>query len=223
MVARDGQVERAAGLLLDAADKLRGNPGCELYLVNRQHDQPDVIWVTELWRDQAALEAARDEVRERDDAKAVMETVAEFEMVELDLLGGKGARAEPAEPYTIVAIDETKDFAAEHGLSEFQEARFPTEALSAADTGLGHFRLKAGKRQPFAHRHQAAEEVYVVLSGSGRVKLDDEIGEIKRLDAIRVAPGVSRQFEAGPDGLELLAFGTRHAGDAEIVKDFWTD
>src|SRR5450756_1686141 len=79
--------------------------------------------------------------------------------------------------------------------------------------GVSHHRLKAGKRQGFGHKHENAEEIYVVLGGSGRVKLDDEIVEIARLDAIRVAPEVVRAFEAGPDGLELLAFGARHDGD----------
>jgi mannose-6-phosphate isomerase-like protein (cupin superfamily) len=62
-----------------------------------------------------------------------------------------------------------------------------------------------------------------VLAGSGRVKLDDEIVEIEALDAIRVAPGVTRQFEAGSDGIELLAFGQRHEGDGALVEDWWTD
>jgi mannose-6-phosphate isomerase-like protein (cupin superfamily) len=82
--------------------------------------------------------------------------------------------------------------------------------------------VKPGCRQGFAHRHEAAEEVYVVVGGSGRIKLDDEIEEIRTLDAIRVAPKVARAFEAGPEGLELLAFGPRHEGDGEILReDFW--
>jgi mannose-6-phosphate isomerase-like protein (cupin superfamily) len=81
--------------------------------------------------------------------------------------------------------------------------------------------VKPGQRG-LAHRHQDAEEVYVVLSGSGRVKLDDEISAVGPLDAIRVAPPVARSFEAGEDGLELLAFGPRHENDGEILKeDFW--
>jgi quercetin dioxygenase-like cupin family protein len=62
-----------------------------------------------------------------------------------------------------------------------------------------------------------------VLSGSGRVKLDGEIVELQPLDALRVSPPVTRQFEAGPDGLELLAFGPRHEGDSELINDWWTD
>ena len=78
-------------------------------------------------------------------------------------------------------------------------------------------------RQPFGHRHDAAEEIYVVLAGSGRAKLDEDIVEIERLDAIRVAPGVTRAFEAGSDGIELLAFGPRRDGDGELIPGWWTD
>ena len=62
-----------------------------------------------------------------------------------------------------------------------------------------------------------------MLSGSGRIKLDDEIVDIAEMDAIRIAPRVVRALEAGPDGLEVLAFGPRHKGEAELVQDFWAD
>jgi mannose-6-phosphate isomerase-like protein (cupin superfamily) len=128
-----------------------------------------------------------------------------------------------AAPYTILTLTDAEDLAAKHGFSEVQEARFPNEELGTEQTGLMHLRLKPGVRQPFAHRHNRAEEVYVVLSGSGRVRLDDDIVDVGRLDAVRVAPQVTRAFEAGPDGLELLAFSARYPGDAEIVPDWWTD
>jgi mannose-6-phosphate isomerase-like protein (cupin superfamily) len=118
-------------------------------------------------------------------------------------------------------LHDVEDLAAKHGFADLQEARFPRDDLNAAETGLAYLVLRPGKRQPFAHRHQAAEEIYVVLSGSGRVKLDDEIVELSVMDAIRVAPSVTRAFEAGDEGLELLAFGPRHAGDAERIEDFW--
>ena len=84
------------------------------------------------------------------------------------------------------------------------------------------FRLRPGKRSPFTHRHAAAEEVYVVLRGSGRVKLDDELRDVGPLDAVRVAPATARAFEAGPEGLEFLAVGAHHPGDGEPVDDAWT-
>jgi uncharacterized cupin superfamily protein len=111
--------------------------------------------------------------------------------------------------------------AAGHGYGDLQEARFAGKRLGAQDTGLALQRVKPGKRQPFGHRHDAAEEIYVVLSGSGRVKLDDEIVAIGPLDAIRVAPGVARAFEGGPDGIDVLAFGPHHDRDGEILQDFW--
>jgi mannose-6-phosphate isomerase-like protein (cupin superfamily) len=83
--------------------------------------------------------------------------------------------------------------------------------------------VKAGKRHAFGHRHGEAEEVYVVLSGRGRCRLDDEIVDVGPLDAIRVGPSVTRAFEAGAEPLELLVFGHRAPGDAEVVQDFWTD
>jgi len=126
-----------------------------------------------------------------------------------------------AAPYTLKNLTEIEDSAAKSGVGETQEARFANEALDAEDTGLSHHRVRPGKRQGFAHRHESAEEVYVVLTGSGRVKLDDDIVEIESLDALRVAPGVTRQFEAGPEGLEMVAFGPRHEGDGEVLPGWW--
>ena len=113
--------------------------------------------------------------------------------------------------------------AVKHGFTETQEARFPRQDLGAETTGLAYHVVRPGKRQAFAHRHQDAEEVNVVLSGSGRVKLDHEVVDIGPMDAIRIAPHVTRAFEAGADGLELLVFGPHHAGDTEMVQGFWED
>jgi mannose-6-phosphate isomerase-like protein (cupin superfamily) len=125
--------------------------------------------------------------------------------------------------YSIKNLREVEDAAARQGFSETQEARFARGDLGAEATGLAFHFVRPGKRQAFGHRHNVAEEIYVVTSGSGRIKLDDEVRDIGPLDAIRVAPPVARSFEGGPDGLELLAFGPHHAGDGEIIKDFWTD
>ena len=130
--------------------------------------------------------------------------------------------SEPSQ-YTIQKLTETKDSAAGFGYGDVGEARFATGDLAAEQTGVSHHRLRPGKRQAFGHRHENAEEVYVVISGAGRVKLDDAIEEIGPLDAIRVSPPVMRAFEAGPEGLELLAFGPRMRGDGEIVQGWWSD
>jgi len=126
--------------------------------------------------------------------------------------------------YTIKNLREVEDMAPKFGFSEVQEARFPREDLESETIGLAFHIVRPGKRQAFAHRHEQAEEIYVILSGRGRVKLDGDVREIGPLDAIRVAPPVTRAFEAGPEGLELLVFGPRHAGDGDILReDFWQD
>jgi mannose-6-phosphate isomerase-like protein (cupin superfamily) len=125
--------------------------------------------------------------------------------------------------YTIKNLREVEDMAASQGFGEVQEARFANADLDAEQSGISLQKVKPGKRHAFAHRHNEAEELYVVISGSGRVKLDDEVKEVGELDAIRVAPSVTRAFEADAEGLELLAFSPRAKGDAEIVEDFSWD
>jgi mannose-6-phosphate isomerase-like protein (cupin superfamily) len=118
-------------------------------------------------------------------------------------------------------LRDVDDSAPRFGLSDTQEARFPRSDLGAAQTGINFLTLKPSKREAFAHRHRTAEEIYVVLAGSGRVKLGDDLVELLPLDAVRVSPGVARSFEAGPDGLEVLIFGPHVEGDSEMVADFW--
>jgi mannose-6-phosphate isomerase-like protein (cupin superfamily) len=125
--------------------------------------------------------------------------------------------------YTIKNLRDVEDVAPKFGFDSVQEARFPWRDLDAQDTGLAYHRIKPGQRG-LGHRHENAEEIYVVVSGSGRVKLDDAVVDVDALDAIRVAPQVVRAFEGGPDGLELLAFGPHHAGDGEVLQeDVWGD
>ncbi len=127
------------------------------------------------------------------------------------------------EAFTKVSLDAVEDVAPDNGFGDRWEARVARTALAAERTGVSFFRLLPGKRSPFTHRHTDAEEVYVVLSGSGRVKLDGELLDVGPLDCIRVAPATARAFEAGPDGLEFLAVGAHHPGDGEPVQDPWTD
>lgn len=105
------------------------------------------------------------------------------------------------------------------------EARFARKHLDSEHLGVSYFRYGAGYRSPVGHRHREQEEAYVVVGGSGRARLDDEIVELRQWDALRVAPQVVRSFEGGPDGLELIAVGNDRpeGGDGEMVKDHWTD
>jgi mannose-6-phosphate isomerase-like protein (cupin superfamily) len=120
-------------------------------------------------------------------------------------------------------LSEVKDAAPGFGADEFQEARFAREDLEAEQTGLSHIKVKPGKRMPFGHKHDEAEEIYVVIAGSGRIKLDDEIVEVTELDAIRVSPEVARCMEAGPEGLSVLVVGAHHDKDGEVLPNWWVD
>jgi mannose-6-phosphate isomerase-like protein (cupin superfamily) len=126
-------------------------------------------------------------------------------------------------PFTHRKLEEVKDSAAANGYGDRMEARFAQSDLEAEDTGFSFHRIKPGKRQPFGHRHDNAEEVYVVMRGDGLLKLDDEIIEVEMLDAIRVSPEVMRAFEAGDDGLEVIVFGPSHQGDGAIDPEFWSE
>jgi len=125
--------------------------------------------------------------------------------------------------HEIVNLKDVEDMAVRFGLSPGLEARFARRALGLEASGLSYQRLAPGERHPFGHRHREQEEVYVIVGGGGRVKLDDEIADVGPLDAIRVAPDVVRQFEAGPEGLEFLAFGAPvvEGGDAEQIQGWW--
>jgi mannose-6-phosphate isomerase-like protein (cupin superfamily) len=126
--------------------------------------------------------------------------------------------------YTIRNLHEVEDSAPKFGFAEALEARFAREALECERVGLAYERLKPNARVPFGHRHGQQEEIYVVVGGGGRVKLDDEIVEVQPWDAIRVSPQTMRQFEAGPEGLELLAFGgpLPDENDFELVPGWWS-
>ena len=91
--------------------------------------------------------------------------------------------------------------------------RLATDALGLERSGLSHQRIPPGYRFPYGHTHRTQEEVYVVVRGSGRMKLDDEVIALREWDAVRVPPGTWRGYEAGPDGLELLVIGAPNLGD----------
>jgi quercetin dioxygenase-like cupin family protein len=125
--------------------------------------------------------------------------------------------------YTIKNFKELPDSAAERPGDV--EARFGRSHIDSDHLGVSYFRYGPGFRSPIAHRHREQEEAYVVVSGSGRVKLDDDVHELKLWDVIRVSPTVARAFEGGPDGIEIVAIGADRpeGGDGEMIPDFWTD
>ncbi|HWF54066.1 MAG TPA: hypothetical protein VG223_05550 [Solirubrobacteraceae bacterium] len=97
------------------------------------------------------------------------------------------------------------------------EGRFGRKHLDSRDLGISHFRYAPNLRSPMAHSHREQEEAYVVVAGSGRVLLDDEVVELRLWDAVRVAPEVVRAFEAGPDGLDIIAVGGPKPADGDGV------
>jgi mannose-6-phosphate isomerase-like protein (cupin superfamily) len=123
--------------------------------------------------------------------------------------------------YTIKSLKEVEDAAVRFGLSPDLESRFAREDLGGDQIGLSYLHMAPGVRQPFAHRHGSHEEVYVVVEGSGQVRLDGETADIARWDAVRVAPETVRAFAAGPEGLTLLAIGPWGSGDAEMRPADW--
>ena len=102
--------------------------------------------------------------------------------------------------------------------------RFARDALGSPELGVSRFTYEPGARMPWGYRHKVQEEIYVVVRGSGRARLDDEEIELRPWDALRVAPSVIRSFEAGPDGLEVICIGGRkpEGPDSERFPDFWT-
>ena len=119
--------------------------------------------------------------------------------------------------------DDVENSAERFGLSPNLETRFGRKALEVEGGGLSYQRLAPNYAVPFGHRHGNHEEVYLVIAGSGRAKLDGEERELKQWDALRVAPPVARGFAAGPDGMELLVIGFGEAGDAEMLQGYWDE
>ncbi len=124
--------------------------------------------------------------------------------------------------YSKVNITEVKDLAPDFGMSDMGQARFARQALGAENIGLTHYQMNSGRRVGFGHRHEHQEEVYVVLAGAGRFKVDDEIFPVAAHDVVYVAPGAMREWEAGDEGLEMLAFGEHRENDAEMQPGWWT-
>ena len=127
--------------------------------------------------------------------------------------------------YTLLNLKRDVEDAGERfGYAPNMEARFARKALGLERSGLSFFKLAPDFRVPFGHLHTEQEEIYLVLSGSARVKLDDEILELSPMDAVRIPPSTMRGFEAGPEGAEILAFGAPDTDNKDIEMDqgFWT-
>jgi mannose-6-phosphate isomerase-like protein (cupin superfamily) len=125
--------------------------------------------------------------------------------------------------YAKVNFDAVEDVNARYGMQEIGEARYLRQDVGAETIGATLYRMRPGKRTGFGHRHEQVEELYVVLAGDGRIKIDDDIVELRPLDVVRVAPRAIRELEAGPAGLELLATGSHVEGDGEMIQGWWAE
>jgi mannose-6-phosphate isomerase-like protein (cupin superfamily) len=125
--------------------------------------------------------------------------------------------------YKKINLSEVKDLAPEYGMGDMGEARFARQQIGAETIGLTLYRMNGGRRVGFGHTHREVEEAYVVLAGGGRFKVGDEVIDVGPRDVVFVPPGTMREWEAGDDGLELLAFGGHAEGDAEMKPGWWTD
>jgi quercetin dioxygenase-like cupin family protein len=134
-----------------------------------------------------------------------------------------------AVPFTLRNLKEDlEDFGSNFGGPPDLQFRHATKALGLEQCGLSYQRIPPGYRFPYGHTHKQQEEVYVVVRGSGRMKLGDDVVEVKEWDVVRVPPGTWRGYEAGPEGLEILVFGAPGLGenpreDVEGQRDWWTD
>lgn len=127
--------------------------------------------------------------------------------------------------FTVKNIKDAPDVAKEHGMSPDIESRFLRSHIDSEHLGVSYFRYAPDFRPPFGHKHGVQEEAYVVISGSGRAKIEDEIVDLKQWDVLRVAPAAMRSLEAGPDGIEMIVVGSDRPedGDGDMTPNWWAD
>ena len=227
--ARPDTAAALADALLTTADTLAETSGCKSWEVHQGTPGTDSLFVVETWLSREQRDSALASAADSGHPAPILELVAEPpEVIETKPLGA-AREVSGSSGVTRYSILEAPDLSQDtelldaYELEEVGEARYVRRELGAVQTGLTHYRLPADRRLGWAHRHSAAEETYVVIAGSARMKVDDELFALERLDAVRIAPRSVREFEAGPEGLEMLAFGTHIPGDGEMVADWWSD
>jgi mannose-6-phosphate isomerase-like protein (cupin superfamily)/quinol monooxygenase YgiN len=224
--AGPGNADRLAEALLRASTLVAEAPGCELWLVQRDRGDTDTVRVCETWSSRNHCDAALALPGVRANVAEVMALVDRApDVVEGEPLGGarmlRGVTG--ATRFSILDapdLSQDAELLGRYELDRVGEARYIREQLGAAQCGVTHYRLRPGRSQGWAHRHGVVEEIYVVMSGSGQIKVDDDRFDLHALDAVRVAPGSARELVAGEDGLEILAFGPHSPGDGEMVTDW---
>lgn len=238
--AKPGKGDELGRILTTAAELNAAIEGCLQYDVYQSVFDPETIWVTERWADQEAIDRSLADPRVRELIDEARPLVEDMELIALVPLGGIADRFQQAEDrqaqdagrilpspddaaWTRASLEEIEDVAPAHGFST-HEARFPAKTLGATQTGFAHIRIRPGERLPFGHDHATVEETYYVISGSGRLKIGDDLIEVARGDFVRIGPAVLRSAEAGPEGLEYLAFGPpeQETGESRFRPDWWS-
>lgn len=128
--------------------------------------------------------------------------------------------------YTALNLREVENQGERFGIDPDElQLRMGKDPLNCANAGISYLRLGPGYRVPFGHTHKQQEEIYVVVGGKARMKIEDEVIDVEPLTAVRVAPETTRGIEGGPDGAELIVVGAPRtpAGDADMHQDWWTD
>lgn len=127
--------------------------------------------------------------------------------------------------YTKINLKEVEDQAERFGLAPHIEARMARVPLELENSGVSYQRLAPNFRLPFGHHHKQQEEVYVLVSGGARMKLDDEVVDLRQWDAVRVPKDTVRSYEAGPDGAEFIVIGAPSTGpgDADVHESWWSE
>jgi mannose-6-phosphate isomerase-like protein (cupin superfamily) len=126
--------------------------------------------------------------------------------------------------YTRVNLKEVEDQAPKFGMEEL-EFRTAREPLELSNSAVSYMRLNPNYRLPFGHTHNTQEELYVLVDGTARLKLGDDVIDLRPFDAVRIPKDTMRNLEGGPDGAVVILFGApkTEAGDAQMDPDWWTD
>jgi quercetin dioxygenase-like cupin family protein len=125
--------------------------------------------------------------------------------------------------YTVLKVSEVDDQAPNFGLEGKMEARFMRVGLGCENLGITYLRIAPNYRIPFGHHHKVQEEVYMLVSGSARIKVDDDVHDLEPWTAVRMSKDVTRGLEAGPEGAEFVLVGAPNTGpgDAITEQDWW--
>lgn len=128
--------------------------------------------------------------------------------------------------FTVKNLKEVENQGVKFGIDENEiELRMAKDPLECEQCGISYLKLGKNYRVPWGHNHKTQEEVFILISGSARMKVEDEVIEMAPFTAVRVAREAMRGYEAGPEGAELLVIGAPRTGggDADIEQGWWDD